>query len=93
MLGASRAFADEPATPNLDVLRRWPRQYNWLIDLAGAPPNHAFNAIAALTLLQSASTERTGRNDRSVADCVKGVRLGPDPPDQAGQQSPGMVVD
>ena len=40
-------------TPDVTVLRRWPRQDGWLIDVPGAPPNVAFNATAALTLLQS----------------------------------------
>jgi hypothetical protein len=34
----------------LDVLNRWKRQDPWLVDVAGAPVNYAFNALAALTL-------------------------------------------
>ena len=39
--------------PNADVLRRWAREDGWLVDVAGAPLNNAFNAIAALTFLES----------------------------------------
>jgi hypothetical protein len=42
--------------PNVDSLRAWPRQNEWLIDVSGGPPNHAFNAMAALTLLQNPSS-------------------------------------
>jgi hypothetical protein len=68
-----------PQPPNLDVLARWPRRDNWLIDLSGAPPNHAFNAIAALTLLQSVST---GQHAETIVRSLigsKGVALRPDP--------------
>jgi hypothetical protein len=65
--------------PNLDVLGRWPRRDNWLIDLAGAPPNHAFNAIAALTLLQSPSTGTLAEEIVRLLIASKGVRLPPDP--------------
>jgi hypothetical protein len=46
---------DEPQAPS-SVLGRWPRQEGWLVDVAAAPVNHAFNAIAALTLLQQEQT-------------------------------------
>jgi hypothetical protein len=68
-----------PQPPNLDVLARWPRRDNWLIDVAGAPPNHAFNAIAALTLLQSVST---GHHAETIVRSLigsKGIALRPDP--------------
>lgn len=35
----------------VEVLRRWPRQNGWLVDVAGAPVNYAFNALAALAQL------------------------------------------
>jgi hypothetical protein len=41
--------------PDTHVLRAR-RHEGWLIDVVGTPPNHAFNALGALTLLQSAST-------------------------------------
>jgi hypothetical protein len=61
------------------VLGRWPRQNHWLIDLAGAPPNHAFNAIAALTLMQSASTGPQAEAIVRLLIESKGVRLRADP--------------
>jgi hypothetical protein len=42
----------EGQTPDVDALGAWKRQDAWLIDVAGAPPNTAFNALAALTFLQ-----------------------------------------
>jgi hypothetical protein len=42
--------------PDCESLRVWTRQNDWLVDVAGAPPNNAFNALAALTFLQDAST-------------------------------------
>jgi hypothetical protein len=41
--------------PDVDPLRAWKRQDEWLVDAPGTPPNHAFNALAALTLLQAPS--------------------------------------
>jgi hypothetical protein len=65
--------------PNLDVLGRWPRHNNWLIDVASAPPNHAFNAIAALTLLQSVSTGPQAETIVRSLIGSKGTALRPDP--------------
>jgi hypothetical protein len=45
--------AAEHQPPDIDVLLRWRRQGAWLADIAGAPPNFAFNALAGLTLIQS----------------------------------------
>ena len=42
--------------PDVDVLRVWRQRDGWLADVAGVPPNHAFNALAALTLLQTSPT-------------------------------------
>ena len=42
--------------PDTSVLGRWPKHDQWFIDVAGAAPNYAFNAIAALTLLQTPAT-------------------------------------
>jgi hypothetical protein len=42
--------------PDVDSIRRWRRQDDWLLDVPGAPPNITFNALAALTLLQEPST-------------------------------------
>jgi hypothetical protein len=38
-----------------DVLRHWPRENGWIADVPSAPPNVAFNAIVALTVLQTAT--------------------------------------
>jgi hypothetical protein len=76
LLALSQTSA-EPA--NLEVLRRWPREKNWLVDLSGAPPNHAFNAIAALTLLQSISTGAMAETIVRLLIASKGVTFGPDP--------------
>src|SRR5262245_58994051 len=65
--------------PDLDVLGRWPRHNSWLIDVAGAPSSHAFNAIAALTLLQSASTGTLAETIVRALIASKGVPLPPDP--------------
>jgi hypothetical protein len=65
--------------PDLEVLRRWPRSNGWLIDVAGAPPNHAFNALAALTLLQSASTGLLAEAVIRLLIASKGVSVEPDP--------------
>jgi hypothetical protein len=63
--------------PDIDVLRRWPLQDGWLVDVAGTPPNYAFNAIAALTFLQSAASAPLAEPviDRLVG--VKGKAFGP----------------
>src|SRR5687768_14195844 len=63
---------------DLDVLRRWPRRDNWLIDVTGAPANHAFNALAALTLLQSASTATAAEGIVRLLIASKGLSVPPD---------------
>jgi hypothetical protein len=67
------AHADN-ATPDVDVLRRWPRRDGWLVDVAGAPPNQAFNAIAALTLLQDPSAAPLAEPIVTRLIASKGVR-------------------
>src|SRR5688572_12010557 len=42
----------EGRAPEVESLRAWKRQADLLIDVPGAPPNNAFNALAALTFLQ-----------------------------------------
>jgi hypothetical protein len=76
LLALSQANSQQP---NLDVLGLWPRHNNWLIDVAGAPPNHAFNAIAALTLLQSVSTGLQAETIVRSLIGSKGAALRPDP--------------
>jgi len=46
----------EGRVPDVESLRAWRRQTDWLVDVAGAPPNNAFNALAALTFLQGPSS-------------------------------------
>ena len=41
--------------PDVDSIRRWKREDDWIVDVPGAPANVAFNALAALTLLQEPS--------------------------------------
>src|SRR6186713_3203009 len=45
-------LALESGGSELRVLEKWPRRGSWLIDAPEAPQNHAFNALAGLTLLQ-----------------------------------------
>jgi hypothetical protein len=40
------------APVDIAPLQKWPRADGWLLDAKGAPVNYAFNALAALTLLQ-----------------------------------------
>ena len=62
--------------PDLQVLRRWPRSRDgWLTDVAGAPPNHAFNALAALTLLQSVSPDPLTEALVGLVVASEGIRL------------------
>lgn len=58
------------------TLNRWPRANGWLVDVAGVPVNHAFNAIAALTLLQRSSTRRLAEALITKLIASKGVRSG-----------------
>ncbi len=47
------ALAREAGAPlDISPLQKWPRDAGWLVDATGAPINYAFNAFAALTLLQ-----------------------------------------
>ena len=46
----------EGHAPDVESLRAWQRNDDWLMDVANAPPNIAFNALAALTFLQNPST-------------------------------------
>jgi hypothetical protein len=57
-------------------LRSWPRQEGWLIDVAGAPPNQPFNALAALTLLQDASAASLAQPIIANLLAAKGERYG-----------------
>ena len=72
------AQADSPS-PDLEVLRRWPRTNGWMVDVAGAPPNNAFNALAAVTLLQSVSTGPLAEAIIRLVIASKGIQLEPNP--------------
>jgi hypothetical protein len=69
------ALAAADARPvDVERVRTWPRHDGWLVDVAGAPPNQAFNALAALTLLQDASTAPLARPVVSNLLSAKGER-------------------
>jgi hypothetical protein len=61
----------------LERLRSWSQRDGWLIDVAGAPPNQPFNALAALTLLQDASTAPLARPIVSNLLSAKSLRYSP----------------
>lgn len=67
---------EDALKPDVGVLRQWRQQDGWLTDVPGAPPNHAFNALAALTLLEADSdtTQAQALGARLVA--AKGIRAG-----------------
>jgi hypothetical protein len=63
--------------PDTEVIRRWPRHEEWFVDVPGTPPNYAFNALAALTLLQSAATAPLAEPVIDQLVGVKGKAFGP----------------
>jgi hypothetical protein len=72
---ASVALAAADGRPvEIERLKSWPRHDGWLVDVPGAPPNQAFNALAALTLLQDPSTELSARPVISNLLSAKGGR-------------------
>jgi hypothetical protein len=66
----------EGHAPEVESLRAWQRRNDWLIDIPGAPPNTAFNALAALTFLQEPSAASLAQPivDRLIE--TKGLRSG-----------------
>lgn len=60
--------------PDVGALSSWPRQGPWLVDAAGVPPNYAFNALAALTML-AGSTAPAAEPVVSALMNAKGVPL------------------
>ena len=66
---------DAGRPPGIDVLRRWRSYDGWLIDVPGAPINVAFNALAALTLVQHPDGVAAGRALASKLIAVKGIQL------------------
>jgi hypothetical protein len=67
--------ADSGAPPTIEVLRRWPSHDGWLVDVPGAPINFAFNALAALTLVQHPDGVAAGQAIARKLIDVKGVAL------------------
>jgi hypothetical protein len=65
----------EGHAPDVTALRAWKRQDDWLMDFAGAPPNTAFNALAALTFLQEPSAIPLAQPIISRLIQTKGLRL------------------
>jgi hypothetical protein len=66
----------EGQAPDVESLRAWQRQNDWLMDLPGTPPNIAFNALAALTFLQDPSTASLAQPIIGRVIEAKGLRLG-----------------
>jgi hypothetical protein len=66
----------EGHAPDVESLRAWRRQNDWLIDVPGTPPNIAFNALAALTFLQDPSTASLAQTILGRVIEAKGLRLG-----------------
>src|SRR5262245_25290515 len=70
------ALARQAGTPvDIAPLRGWARQEDWLVDATGAPINYAFNALAALTLLQNPDGAALARQVAGRLVTAKGVRL------------------
>jgi hypothetical protein len=61
--------------PDVEPLRAWHRQNDWLMDVPGAPPNIAFNALAALTFLQDPSAVSLAQPILGRVIQVKGLRF------------------
>ena len=62
--------------PDVGSIRAWKRQDDWLVDVPGAPPNVAFNALAALTLLQEPAAIPFAQPIIGRLVQAKGLRLG-----------------
>lgn len=60
--------------PDVSVLRKWHMEDGWLSDVSGVAPNHAFNALAALTLLENGSTTAQAYALATSLVASKGVR-------------------
>jgi hypothetical protein len=73
---AQLALARAAGSPvDITLLRGWPREGDWLVDAKGAPINYAFNALAALTLLQNPDGAALARQVAGRLVTVKGVQL------------------
>jgi hypothetical protein len=60
---------------DIDVIRRWRRDAEWLADADGTPINFAFNALAAITLLQNPAGLAQAQGLAAQLVRAKGVRL------------------
>jgi hypothetical protein len=70
------ALAREAGAPlDISPLQKWPRDAGWLVDATGAPINYAFNAFAALTLLQHPDGSPLAAPVAAQLLRAKGVRL------------------
>ena len=70
------ALAREAGAPlDISPLQKWPRDAGWLVDATGAPINYAFNAFAALTLLQHPDGPPLAAPVAAQLLRAKGVRL------------------
>ena len=72
---APRGAAGAAAAPEIEPLLRWPVQDGWLVDVAGAPVNYAFNALAGIALLQRPDGVARGRAMAARLLEVKGLKL------------------
>ena len=66
----------EGHSPDVELLRAWTRQNDWLMDVPGAAPNTAFNALAGLTFLQDRSTAPLAQPIVGRLVQAKGLRFG-----------------
>jgi hypothetical protein len=70
------ALAREAGAPlDISPLQKWPHDAGWLVDATGAPINYAFNAFAALTLLQHPDGAPLAAPVAAQLLRAKGVRL------------------
>ena len=60
---------------DIEALRRWRRNEEWLVDADGTPINFAFNALAALTLLLHPEGVAQAHGLAAQLVRVKGMRL------------------
>jgi hypothetical protein len=73
---AQLALARHGGTPvDIAPLQKWPRQDAWFVDAKGAPINYAFNALAAMTLLEHPDGAAASSAVAAQLVRVKGVRL------------------
>jgi hypothetical protein len=70
------ALARQSGTPvEIGPFQKWPRDAGWLVDAKGAPTNFAFNALAALTLLEHPDGKAAAVRVAAQLVRTRGVRL------------------